>query len=356
MARSLSLFALGVAALALLAELVLRLLPVSTATMTGYHHDPDQLTYPSGHRWTMATGWDLRNAQQLSANNWGFAAERDFHPDPQAVALIGDSYVEASMLAPSDRPAAQLEAMLGAGRPVFALGTPGTALLDYAQRLRFAHERFGVRDAVLMLERFDARQALCGSGNVVSRCLDRATLQPRIERLPAPGWLTRVLRHSALAQYLKSQLRFRPAAVAEAMFTRTTPESAPTRGHSAAAPPTPEATAQAKALVDAVVTHFFAALRDVPMRRFVAVVDAGRSGAGEHTELVELERAHLIARLRERGVTVRDMAPVYAEHATRSRRSLAVGPHDGHLNPLGVRLAMTEAAAALRSKPASMVD
>lgn len=355
MARPIFTFAMGVAALVLLVELVLRLLPVSTATMTGYHHDPDLLTYPSGHRWTMATGWDLRNPQQLSANNWGFAAERDFHPDRRAVALIGDSYVEASMLAPSDRPAAQLEAMLGGERPVFALGTPGTALLDYAQRLRFVHERFGVRDAVLMLERFDARQALCGSGNVVSRCLDPATLQPRIERLPAPGLLTRVLRHSALAQYLKSQLRFRPAAVAEAMFTRATPEHAHARGNNAAPPLSPEAAAQARAVVDAVVEHFLAALPAATKHRIVVVVDGSR-GPAERAELADMERTHLIARLRERGVTVRDMAPVYAQHAARSRRSLAVGPYDGHLNPLGVRLAMTEAASALKTQPASTAD
>nr|WP_145552474.1 hypothetical protein [Variovorax boronicumulans] len=348
MARPISFFALGVAALVLLAELVLRLLPVSTATMTGYHHDPDQLTYPPGHHWTMSTGWDLRNAQHLVANNWGFAADHDFGPDARAVALIGDSYVEASMLAPADRPAAQLQAILGDGRPVFALGTPGTALLDYAQRLRLAQDRFGVRDAVLMLERFDARQALCGSGNVVSRCLDPVTLQPRIERLPPPGWLTRVLRHSALAQYLKSQLRFRPAALAEAMFTRATPEPAAARTHGATAPPTAQEAAHTRAMVDAVVENFFSTLAPVSMRHLVFVVDGGRGGAHQHDGLVGLERAHLIARLRERGALVQDMAPVYAAHAARSQRSLAVGPHDDHLNPLGVQLAMQEAAAALR--------
>lgn len=350
MARPIYSFVLGIAAFALLAEIALRLLPVSTATMTGYHHDPDLLTYPSGHRWTMATGWDLRNAQRLSANNWGFAAERDFDFDPRAVALVGDSYVEASMLEQQDRPAAQLQSLLGDDRPVFALGTPGTALLDYAQRLRFAHDHFGIHEAVLLVERFDARQALCGSSNVVSRCLDRSTLEPRIERLPAPGIVTRVLRHSALAQYLKSQLRVKPAAVIDAMFTRSTPEHARAGERKAAAAPDAQEIAQARRVVDAVVERFFESLPAGPMR-LVVVADGRRQGAGEHTELADIERAHLIFRLRERGVIVRDMEPVYAEHAARSKRSLAVGPHDGHLNQMGVRLAMREAAAELGGTP-----
>jgi hypothetical protein len=110
-------FCLGLLGVLIAAEAALQLLPVSTATMRGYHHDADVLTYPSHHRWQTATGWDLRNAERLQSNNWGFAAARDFLPDPRAIALIGDSYVEASMLPVSDRPAAQLERLLHA-RPV----------------------------------------------------------------------------------------------------------------------------------------------------------------------------------------------------------------------------------------------
>ncbi len=83
-----------------------------------------------------------------------------------AVALIGDSFVEASMLPAQERPGAQLERALVPTRPVYAMGVPGTALLDYAERIRLAHERFGVRDFVLLMERFDVRQSFCGSGNV----------------------------------------------------------------------------------------------------------------------------------------------------------------------------------------------
>lgn len=344
-------FVAAIAALAACAEIVLRVLPVSTATMTGYYHDADLLTYPPGHAWTTATGWDLRNPQRLQANNWGFAATHDFVTDPDAVALIGDSYVEASMLAPTERPAAQLEALLGGQRKVYALGTPGTAMLDYAQRIRFASEQFRVRDFVVLVESGDARQALCNSGNVVSRCLDPETLQPRTQRLPPPGALARIARHSALAQYLMSQLRFKPATVLTAMFTRKPPQEPadPKAGAEAGSvAPSPQRQAQAFAMVDAVVQEFFARIPRSAIRHLVFVVDGRRAGPPTRPGLLDLERRHLIEGLRANGAIVHDLEQRYAEHAAQSGRSLSVGPYDGHLNALGVHLAMSAATTSLR--------
>lgn len=328
-------------------ELLLRLLPVSTATLTGYHTDPDLLTYPAHHQWRVATGWDLRNPQTLQANNLGFAAGVDFQPDPRAVALIGDSYVEASMLDAADRPGAVLQRLLP-DRPVYAMGGPGSSLLDYAQRIRWSHERLQVRDFVLLLERFDARQSLCGSGNVHSRCLDPATLAPRVERQPAPGRAKRVLRHSALAQYLAGQIRVQPQALARAMFTRVTPESAA----EAAVPPVPRAPsdnekAQMHRRTDAVVRAFFDAAGPHLAGRLVVLVDGRRGGPAAVPELIDLERSRLIERLRAGGAGVVDLETDFARHAAASRRSLDVGPYDGHLNGLGTRLAMGRAAAEL---------
>ena len=39
----------------------------------------------------------VHGGAMLRANNLGFAAERDFVPDPRAVALIGDSYLSGDM-------------------------------------------------------------------------------------------------------------------------------------------------------------------------------------------------------------------------------------------------------------------
>ena len=50
---------IGVAGFLLSCEALFRVLPVSTATMTGYYLDPYILSYPADHEWTASTGWDL---------------------------------------------------------------------------------------------------------------------------------------------------------------------------------------------------------------------------------------------------------------------------------------------------------
>ncbi|MFM9916852.1 MAG: hypothetical protein ACKVOX_13655, partial [Rhizobacter sp.] len=93
MRRAVSAVLLALLSFVAAGELLCRLLPVSTATETDYRIDPLVRTYPSHHHWTTSTGWDLRRPQAMTANNEGFAAEHDFVRDPNAIALIGDSYV-----------------------------------------------------------------------------------------------------------------------------------------------------------------------------------------------------------------------------------------------------------------------
>lgn len=335
----------------LAAEGVLQLLPVSGATKSGYHIDDAVMGYPPHHRFTVSTGWDLRNPQRLAANNWGFVSDTDFVPDPNAVALVGDSFVEASMLGQPQRPGAQLQAQLaalGQPRPVYAFGSPGTALPDHAQRVRLAHQRLGVRDFVLWVDAGDARQALCGAALAHSRCLDPQTLAPRTERQAPPGTLKQLARHSALLQYVFGQLKLDVGTLARTAFRREVPAE-PGAAATAAPPaaPDPAVLARRRAVIDAVVTQFFADVAPYRGGRLLFVVDGRRSAGEPQQALIDLERAHLMARLREGGAEVIDLEPLYRGHMRRSRLSLEVGPYDTHLNALGVRTVMQAAAARL---------
>ena len=104
---------LGIMGALIAAEILLRFLPVSTSTETGYYITPSILTYPAHHQVVMASGWNLSNAHQHRSNNYGFLTHRDFLPNANAIALIGDSYVEANMLTEDDRLNTQLENKLG---------------------------------------------------------------------------------------------------------------------------------------------------------------------------------------------------------------------------------------------------
>lgn len=337
---------LGVLGFALAAELLFRLLPVATATLTGYHIDPAILNYPPHHNWRTATGWDLRNPQVLRSNNLGFPSDRDFAPNPRALVLVGDSYVEASMLPTDQRPGPQLESLLGRVRPVYALGGPGSSLLDYAERIRFAHQTLAVRDFVILMEPGDVRQAICGSGNVHSACLDRKTLAPQTHRHADPSPLKRFLRHSALAQYLVGQIRIDASKLVDDAFRRSVP------GH-ATTPPAQrensrELTPAAEQRIDAVSKAFFERVAPfVSGGKLVIVIDGQRTGATPLEPEIALERARFIDFANAAGATVVDLEASFEEHARRSRLSLSVGPYDGHLNALGIGIAMAAAAKAI---------
>ncbi|HET9643829.1 MAG TPA: hypothetical protein VFP68_10850 [Burkholderiaceae bacterium] len=337
----------GVAVVLLAIELLCRVLPVSTSTRTGYYVDPLIMSYPAGHSWTVSTGWDLRNPHRLHANNAGFSAARDFVADPLAVALIGDSFVEASMLDPSDRPEAQLERHLG-GRPVYAMGFPGTSLLDYAERIRLAHERWGVRDFVVLMERGDVKQSLCGSGNIAAMCLDPVTLTHRVEKAAEPGWMKQAMRESAVAQYLVGQLKVSPRRVWQQAIAQARPAAKPGAGVAAQGATGGGETSGDMKVVDEVASTFFDRVEGHVLGRLVLVLDADRrpiSTSGR--EVSDPARRRFIEIARARGALVVDGEPIFRAHAQRSRWSLDVGPYDAHLNPIGLRLLMSAAAAQL---------
>ncbi|MEN9628778.1 MAG: hypothetical protein RJA10_2005 [Pseudomonadota bacterium] len=344
MLRRLSVMAATMLVLMLAFEGLFRLLPVSTSTDTGYHHDPDILNYPARHEWQLATGWDLRNAQRLRANNMGFAAHRDFVPDAKAVALIGDSFVEASMLPEADRPGPQLERALG-GRPVYSLEGPGSSLLDYADRIRLARQTLKVVDFIVLVEVGDVRQALCGSGHVHSACLDPSTLEPRREHLPAAGALKRLLRHSALAQYLVSQLRLEPARLLSAVMQAVSPRSIE--------PAAAVMDGIDPAAIQAVTREFFSRLGSPDQyRRMLFLVDGRHDLNGPPLSgSLQAERTAFMVAAKQWGAEVFDAEEAYADHQTRSRRLLEVGPYDGHLNALGVRVLFSAAARRLEAMP-----
>lgn len=344
MLRSLVGFCFGAALVLLAGECLMQALPVSTTTSTGYYVHPDILGYPSGHRWWRATGWDLRDAQRVSANKQGFAADHDFERDPTAIALIGDSYVESSMLPRESRPGPQLERALANGRRVFAMGSPGSSLLDYADRIRWAQSGFGVRDIVLLVEAGDVRQAVCGSGQVHSACVDSATLQFRRERQAEAPPLKRLMRHSALAQYLFSQLKFEPTRLLRQALEWPGAEKSVSGPVSEPA----EQISQRQRATDAVLQEFFERALPRLEGRLVLVVDGSRRpGSGLSPSLSD-ERRRLIQAARAAGVHVIDAEPLYRAHAQSSTLSLEVGPHDRHLNAVGIGLLMNAAAETLR--------
>lgn len=333
MKKQLLLFVTGGVAVLLLLEIIFRVLPVSTATRSGYYIHPLILTYPPHHCFTAATGWDLKNAQHHCANNLGFLSDRNFVHDPQAVALIGDSFVEANMLAAHERLDAQLESRL-ADKPVYALGGPGSSLLDYAERAKFAAEKFGTKTFVFILERGDIKQALCGSGNIHGPCIDAHTRLPKTETQLPPGMLKRTLRESALAQYIFSQLKFDLSK----SFLHTGARSSP--GIAAQSLPLP--------VGELVVAHFFKQLSSIENAHFYFLIapDRAHLSAEAATENGDLQLFKSAARSNH--ATLIEPGPAFHEFVSRSGRILEIGPYDRHWNRDAVQIIADKIAEKLR--------
>ncbi len=336
---------LGMLALLIALELCLQALPVSDATMKDYYQDPMILSYPAGHRWTTSIGWDLRQPRQHRANNAGFLALHDFTPDSQAVALIGDSLIEASGLPREDRPDAQLEHALG-GPAVYGLGAPGSSLLDHVERLRWAHDRFGVRRFVILLENGDVAQSLCGSGNVQGPCLHPQDLTPRIDKQPPAGLLKRVLRHSALLNYLLGQLKVSGPRLWQQAVKQARPDMSPPPAHAA-----PRAEARWSAKEQAVTEAFLQRIKPYLADSQVLVVIESRHDllpAGQPAHIARLEGFG--AQLQAAGIEVLDLAPAFEAAWRRTGLPLEIGPYDHHFNALGTRT-LGEAIAARLPRP-----
>ncbi|MEI7967534.1 MAG: hypothetical protein WCJ69_00990 [Betaproteobacteria bacterium] len=341
MVRNAALVLLGALACILGLELLFQVLPVSTSTDTGYHIDSRIVTYRPHHEFRLSTGWNLERPMHLRANNFGFLSQRDFVPNPKAIALVGDSFVNASMLEPGDRIGDQLQRALGA-RPVYAMGGPGSSLLDYAERIRLASEKLEVRDFVVVLEMGDIRQVYCGSGNVHGPCLDRQSGAPRVETQPAPSTLKLLLRHSAFLQYILGHLRFDPMSrLRKALAFGEPPVARGPQGYFAG---------MTREDVDRILAIFFE--RTAPFRkgRLLMVVDSDRLAINRGETATDPMRAHLISRARTLGAEVIDTDPIFRQHVERTGLHLEVSPHDSHWNGLATQLVASAVAGTLTSR------
>jgi hypothetical protein len=338
--------ACGAAAAFAILEVTLQLLPVSTSSATGYFVDPMLLTYPPQHKFSVATGWNLANAQTHRANNYGFVAARQFERDPKAIAVIGDSFVEASMLSTDEQLATQLEHSLKTPAPVYSLGSPGSSMLDYAERIRFAATEFGIRRFVVVLENGDIGQALCGSGNIHAACLDPTTLAKTIERQPEPSALKRTMRHLALPQYLFSQLKasmdvLRPENLRQRIFgTRTKPVEVAAPANSQHQDPRMVAGTRSQA----VVADFFARIEPYAIDKLVFVWIQPNDVEGSP---LALTRKTLSDAADAHKAIALEVGPLIADHEKQTGLSMHVSPQDGHLNKLALQLVAKQIAPTL---------
>ena len=96
MNRRLGFLILGFLLAACGAELVLDAFPVSTGYRLGAVNESHPIPLGEPHfRYTYSRDWNFHLHNSGTLNNYGLRASYDYRPDPRAVVVVGNSFVQA---------------------------------------------------------------------------------------------------------------------------------------------------------------------------------------------------------------------------------------------------------------------
>ena len=323
----LGLLGLGLILPLLMAELVLRFLPVQT-------HRPIQpvnaqnpvMRYEPNRPFVYSRDGDFGLANRGWINNWGFVHPQDYQEagDP-LLAVIGDSYVEAIMVPFAKTLVARLEAP---GRRVYGFGFSGSSLADYLAYAEFVRDRFHPQAMLFLIigndydESLPQYRRLPGFHHFEGEKLAVGDFTPEQQPRAEP---------SALWRYLYYNLHWYQKFHPESVPVQTTPASR---------------VAPSQAAVDL----FFKQLpvcAGLPKERIGFVVDGLRQAEGDSDWKRDFEKPvrdyFLQTAARQGYLDVVDLEPVFTAGAARGERYSE--KRDFHWNAHGHEVAAREAQA-----------
>jgi hypothetical protein len=337
----------------LVLEVVLRFLPVawSPPVVPPTAENPIQ-RYAANTPFTWSLGWDFNTVIRGRTNAQGFVADYDYDAAATSplVAVAGDSYVEGLRVPFRETVTGRLQAMLGNSGRAYAFAQSGVPLSQYVAYARHACAVYGPERLVVVVvgndfdESVFAHRRRDGIYHLYPR--PDGSFDDRLTPLPEPGFVEKVLRHSALALYLARNVGvsdviswFRPrAANAQSGFV----------GHTAAAADPARLDEGQRVIawfLDTLPQAACLAPRDI-----VLVVDAARSQLYEPADRTAVQasyfgkmRTRLIAQAKGSGFKVIDMEPHFLAAYAVDHRPFEY-PNDGHWNAHGHEVA----AAAVR--------
>src|ERR1043165_7534073 len=189
------------------AEVVLRFLPVSTGlrSMPVTAADP-VLHFTPNRPFLNSLGWTMHNVVQGRVNNAGFVNDQDYVRDgPPLIAVIGDSFIEAQMVAYPETLQGRLPAAFKEKFRGYSFAGSGAPLGQYLIWAGYAVKEFGARAVVINVVGNDFDESLTayriGPGFWQYAPDADGVLQLKLNPYQA-GTLISLVRHSALARYL----------------------------------------------------------------------------------------------------------------------------------------------------------
>lgn len=338
---------IGIALPLAIGEFACRLLPVSDGLMAMpvnaaapvFHFAPNRDV-------TWSRDWNFTIVNRIRVNNAGYVNEQDYDEnDPRPLlAVIGDSYVEATMVPYRETLQGRLAAAVAPRRRVYSLAASGAPLSQYLVWAREARERWHAKALVIVVvgNDFDESLAVYKAGSGFHHYVVAAAGELVLRRFDFEPGLPRVIvRKSAFARYLffnvQAQERVRDLANKIMSFASSARADRFVGNTKAAADPIRIARSEAA------VRAFFRDLASYagwPPGQVVIVVDGVRyphdsSVSGSY--FVRM-REFLLAEARHTGYEAIDMDPTFITHFQRTGERYEF-PTDGHWNGLAHRLA-----------------
>jgi hypothetical protein len=199
-------FIAGILIAAVFAEAALHLFPVSTGYDFGAVDSEDPIAHGGRYfHYTYSRDWNFHLENSGTLNNRGFRASYDYFPDPRALAVIGNSYIQADAIDPRDTMTERLGILIG--RPAFAVGMDGASLADYLPAARWASDTFGARSLLVLLTTGDLSHSCMAKPGKHSLELDNGTIALSLSPRDAPSRFKRWLNRSKLFRYTFDNLR-----------------------------------------------------------------------------------------------------------------------------------------------------
>ncbi|HEX5864710.1 MAG TPA: hypothetical protein VF014_10745 [Casimicrobiaceae bacterium] len=339
---------IGIAIALALAEIACRILPVNDGLMAmPVNASEPVFHFTPNRRVTWSRDWNFSIVNRIRINNAGYVNDQDYDAtDPRPlVAVVGDSYVEASMVPPRDTLHSRLAAAFAPAVRVYSFAASGAPLSQYLVWAREARERWKADALVIVVvgNDFDESLAAYKEGPGFHHYVAGAASALRLQRFDYAYGKARVLaRSSAFVRYLvfnlEAQVKLRALASRSAALIPSA-RAELFVGNTAAAADS-ERLSRSKAAVLAFFRDL-AAYAGWPPGSVLFIVDGLRyptNDAAVAASFFVQMREFFIAEAGRAGYEAIDMDPLLFAHfrATGERFDY---PTDGHWNGLAHRFA-----------------
>jgi hypothetical protein len=339
----------------LVAEVVLRLLPVATGMWTlPVNASQPIFRFAPNQEFLFSRDWNFSLVNRGHINNHGFVNDEDYTDnDPRPLlAVVGDSQVEAAMVPNHQTLYRRLAEQLKPRGRIYAFAASGAPLSQYLIWAQYAQQTYRAGGVAIVVVGNDFDESLWAYNkrpglHVYVKGPDGRLQLQRTDYRPSP--FRSLVRHSALGRYLVFHLHLLDAAkeiAARWGLTSAAHADAPQHVGNTAAEATPDRVRDSQEAIDAVLDDF-GKMVALPPDRIAFLVD----GARYESEIEVTERSYFgqmrtyfMRQASQRGYEVINLQPRFVAR-TRDGQTRLEFPTDAHWNPIAHEVA----AEALRA-------